>query len=251
MDYSRIYSEFIADRKRLAPEGYFERHHIMPRSLGGSDERSNLIDLSPEDHFFAHLLLAKIHGGKMASALQLLADTAGRRWSLRFCSRRAYGLGKRIAARLKGEAWTAEGNPNFRPELVDWANYRTGENRRATIYEMHLTFGASRPSWTAVANGSRPSLRGWLLAHRLSAHRHSEKGKLFTFVNRDGREFSGTQGEFAKEHGLSLPAASRIIRHDSVTRCGWRRKGAMDRPHNFAKDGLPARLSRARALNAT
>ena len=67
MDYRRIYSEFIVDRRTKEPavEGYTERHHIVPKSLGGTDEPANLIRLTAEDHFFAHLLLAKIHGGGM------------------------------------------------------------------------------------------------------------------------------------------------------------------------------------------
>lgn len=31
--------------------------------MAGADDRSNLIRLTPEDHYFAHLLLAKSYGG--------------------------------------------------------------------------------------------------------------------------------------------------------------------------------------------
>ena len=34
-----------------------EEHHILPRSLGGKDEPSNLIWLFPEEHYVAHRLL--------------------------------------------------------------------------------------------------------------------------------------------------------------------------------------------------
>jgi hypothetical protein len=61
MDYLRIYDRFIASRKaNQTPScAYVEVRHIKPRSLGGTDEPDNLIRLTPEDHFFAHLLLAK------------------------------------------------------------------------------------------------------------------------------------------------------------------------------------------------
>jgi hypothetical protein len=247
VDYSRIYVDFIADRRcrEIDLAGYVERHHILNRCFGGSDDAENIVRLTPEDHFFAHLLLARIHGGKMASALQLLADTVGQRWSRRMCGRRAYGLGQRLAARLKAEAWRGRLNPLFNSQQYQWTNYRTGEIRTATIYDMHDEFGASRASWTSVATGYRPSIKGWLLTERAPAHVRSEKGKSFSFINRDGRTFQGSQGEFAATFGLSPPSASRIIRHDSVTRCGWRRKGVSDRPHNYAKDGLPARQSRS------
>lgn len=78
MDYNRIYLSFIDDRRsRPAPDGYSEKHHILPRSLGGSDEQSNMIRLTPEDHYFAHLLLAKIHGGKMWNAIYAMCHLSG------------------------------------------------------------------------------------------------------------------------------------------------------------------------------
>ena len=68
MNYQRIYEAFIADRREreaavIESGVYVERHHITPRSLGGGDEPENLIALTAGDHFFAHLCLAKIHGG--------------------------------------------------------------------------------------------------------------------------------------------------------------------------------------------
>lgn len=74
MDYKRIYSQFIADRRahESGLTGYTERHHIVPRCLGGGDGPSNIIKLTAGDHFFAHLLLAKVHGGKLWYALNAL-----------------------------------------------------------------------------------------------------------------------------------------------------------------------------------
>lgn len=113
MDYERIYREFIADRKgKPKPDGYTERHHILPRSLGGGNEPENLIDLTAEDHFFAHLLLARVHGGGMWHALNVMANgpqVGGRDSSVRYAAmrRRWYGIAKREFAaahskRMKG-----------------------------------------------------------------------------------------------------------------------------------------------------
>lgn len=244
MDYARIYQDFIDNRRLQTPAGYVERHHILPRSLGGLDDGSNIVSLTAEDHYFAHLLLAKIHGGKMAWALQLLAEEAGSRWAGRHSARRNYGFGKRLAARLKGEAWQGQANPLHNPTLYQWEHYRNGERETATLYDMHRKYGATRGMWTAVATGARTSIRGWLLAARIGGHARSEKGQAFGFINRDGRLFRGTQSKFATAHGINLASASRVIRHQSVTRCGWRRKGVTDRPANYAKDGLPAHQRR-------
>lgn len=53
---------------------YFEVHHILPRSLGGTNEPSNLIKLSAGDHYFAHLCLAKIYGGNQWAAVLCMAN---------------------------------------------------------------------------------------------------------------------------------------------------------------------------------
>ena len=57
------YDEFIQNilntRGRFAcGDEYYERHHIVPRCLGGNNDESNLIDLYAREHFIAHKLLA-------------------------------------------------------------------------------------------------------------------------------------------------------------------------------------------------
>lgn len=61
MDYIRIYNSIINRRKETPIEGYSERHHIVPRSLGGSNDKSNIVKLSAREHFICHWLLVKIH----------------------------------------------------------------------------------------------------------------------------------------------------------------------------------------------
>lgn len=50
----RLESEFI----------YTETHHILPKSLGGSDDNSNLVVLLPEEHLIAHQLRWKAYKEK-------------------------------------------------------------------------------------------------------------------------------------------------------------------------------------------
>lgn len=68
MNYLRIYNILIKsrqDQKRTKiPGDGLERHHIVPRSIGGVDESSNLVYLTPKEHFIAHRLLVKIYSGK-------------------------------------------------------------------------------------------------------------------------------------------------------------------------------------------
>ena len=62
--YRKVYNELIEKRRVNVPEGYVERHHILPRSLGGGDEASNLVKLTAREHYVAHRLLAKFTTGQ-------------------------------------------------------------------------------------------------------------------------------------------------------------------------------------------
>lgn len=63
MNYKRIYSQIIERAKVRKLEGYKEKHHIIPRCLGGGDESTNLVDLTAREHIFVHRLLTKMHPG--------------------------------------------------------------------------------------------------------------------------------------------------------------------------------------------
>lgn len=57
--YYNRYIKFIQImRSRSLVSEYNERHHILPKCLGGDDSTDNLITLSPREHYIAHMLLA-------------------------------------------------------------------------------------------------------------------------------------------------------------------------------------------------
>ena len=55
-----------------------ERHHIIPRSLGGNNSKKNLVDLTFREHFLVHWLLTKMTDGntkrKMMKALHKMTQ---------------------------------------------------------------------------------------------------------------------------------------------------------------------------------
>lgn len=61
MNYQKHYELLIERAKSRTLAGYFERHHIIPKCMGGSDEPENIANLAPEEHFVAHQLLVKIY----------------------------------------------------------------------------------------------------------------------------------------------------------------------------------------------
>lgn len=61
MKYNEIYDRLVKRGQHRNEDGYFEKHHIIPKCLGGSNNKSNLVKLTPEEHFLAHQLLVKIY----------------------------------------------------------------------------------------------------------------------------------------------------------------------------------------------
>jgi hypothetical protein len=109
MNYSKHYEALVAKAKaRSKPKGYVERHHVVPRSLGGLDDHNNLVWLTAREHFIAHVLLAHIYGGSQWYAVMMFA--AGDR---RTINSRLYDLAKRkhamwMSERFKGHSLSNE-----------------------------------------------------------------------------------------------------------------------------------------------
>lgn len=56
--YYKWYKELTSKQDRSL-ECYTEKHHIIPRSMGGLDTKENLVVLTAREHYIAHLLLTK------------------------------------------------------------------------------------------------------------------------------------------------------------------------------------------------
>lgn len=61
---------------------YYENHHIIPRSLGGGDDITNLVLLTPKEHYMCHMLLTKMcihksHSHNMNLAYNMMSNYNG------------------------------------------------------------------------------------------------------------------------------------------------------------------------------
>jgi hypothetical protein len=89
--YTRVYftiinralsENHVRISKSLPNYVYYEKHHILPKSLGGTNLHSNLVLLTPKEHYVCHLLLTKMckntfHYQKMVRAWDLLSRLRG------------------------------------------------------------------------------------------------------------------------------------------------------------------------------
>jgi hypothetical protein len=71
--YLRVYSQIIQRAKLRSLDGYVEKHHILPTSLGGYNIAENIVRLTAREHFIVHELLIRFTSGtdrqKMCYAL--------------------------------------------------------------------------------------------------------------------------------------------------------------------------------------
>lgn len=94
MNYCVIYDRLIAKYQVETFEGYGEKHHILPKCLGGTDHNVNLVRLPARVHFVAHLLLAKIYGDNLVFAAWRMANNG------RYTSRKYAWVRAKVAHRM-------------------------------------------------------------------------------------------------------------------------------------------------------
>lgn len=93
--YTKWYNSIISKAQNRVTETYTEKHHIIPRSLGGKDSINNLVKLTGREHFICHWLLVKMVTGsnreKMVYAFRMMRvtskDHSGNRYENKLTSR--------------------------------------------------------------------------------------------------------------------------------------------------------------------
>ena len=86
--YTIWYNSIINNAKTRTITGYTEKHHIIPKSLGGANTKENLVELTAKEHFICHLLLTRMVEGnskkKMTFAVWLLCNVKNNNQTLRY-----------------------------------------------------------------------------------------------------------------------------------------------------------------------
>ena len=67
--YSKLYHKITSNAKERITEGYTELHHIIPQSMGGDNDKENLVQLTAREHFICHWLLIKMTEGEDRSKM--------------------------------------------------------------------------------------------------------------------------------------------------------------------------------------
>lgn len=117
--YKKWYQDITDRGKNRKLNTYTESHHILPRSLGGSDDSSNITQLTAREHFICHWLLIKIYKDgdehwKMLNALRIMkAENKNQsRYETKITSR-VYEYLKEEYSKIQSVKMLGENNPMY------------------------------------------------------------------------------------------------------------------------------------------
>jgi hypothetical protein len=174
MNYQKHYDALVERAKCRTLSGYSERHHIVPKCLGGSNESSNLVRLTAEEHFVAHQLLAKIHPDNdklIYAACLMTVSPHNARVTNKLYSWLKVRLARTQSERFSGKTWTScqnesrsttvkelWKNPEFRSKAVkNMAGKTWSEERRLAKSESMR--GKPGRVWTAEQKAKLSSVK--------------------------------------------------------------------------------------------
>lgn len=253
MNYIRIYDAFIKDRrsKEARLNGYFEVHHIVPKCMGGTDDAANLISLTPEDHYFAHLLLAYGHGGKNWNAVHAMAHVANRATAphrIRLRARLQFG---HVRRKLADHYRRILGGPSSK--IADKRKHELRHHDGRVVFgnrfELQAATGLPRGRISGLITGQKMTAEGWFSpTHNPNG---ADKGELislsvrktetFTLYHHDGRVWHGTKWDFRKQFGCAL-----VFQHDRGCVQGWYRTAADAAAHGSLRAAAVASALKGR-----
>jgi hypothetical protein len=98
--YKVWHDNIITKAKNRALTCYTEKHHILPKCLGGSNNEDNLVRLTAKEHFIVHMLLCKFTEGRNRHLVLVAFEGMCRLKS----DKRNYKITSRVSAKLREES---------------------------------------------------------------------------------------------------------------------------------------------------
>ena len=91
---------------RIKGDIFYENHHILPKSMNGSDENYNLVLLTPKEHYICHHLLTKFttetHNISMTRAFFMMNSMSGIKVSSKIYEKLKTEYAKIMSEQMKG-----------------------------------------------------------------------------------------------------------------------------------------------------
>ena len=148
--YKDFIDNILNTRGRFAcGSEYHERHHIIPKCLGGSNKKDNLIDLFAREHFEAHRLLAKENSEnrKLLFAWTCMAFVRRKDTGRYLCTAEEYEeVRKMLSSSLKGIAPKCASLPKTEETRKRMSEAQKKREYRPPRGEKSPFYGRKRPA---------------------------------------------------------------------------------------------------------
>ena len=128
--YTKTYYAIVDRANTRTLDCYTEKHHIIPKSLGGSNRPDNLSVLTAREHFICHMLLIKMTTGpakrKMQLAVSKMLSTSKNQSRYKVTARTYEYIRKQCS-----EANSGKNNPNYGKKHSAETRKKMGDKVRA------------------------------------------------------------------------------------------------------------------------
>lgn len=171
---------------------YIERHHIIPKSLGGSNDKSNLVSLTAKEHFICHALLCRMcinrdHYFKMLNAFQRMqtSNSDQKRYTSNL-----YQYFKEEISIAKSILMSGENNPFYGKTHTEESIIKILENRTDTRGANNPNFGNRNSDETKKLMSERRKAATTDITRALLSK--ARKGKSLTDDHKKKLSIAGT-----------------------------------------------------------
>lgn len=201
--YYRIVNRSFQENRKRSNSKIYEEHHIIPKSCGGTDDQSNLVLLTPKEHYICHRLLpkmvkSKLHYEKMIYALWCLVNGNGR--SKRYSpSGKIYQMIKEEQSKTRSERMKGENNSFYGKTHTEETKRKLSENNPTKREDVKAKLRGPRPGYLPHNhfNGWSGEVKEKLRNANLGKT-HSDETRLKMSETRKGKMWIKKEGEKSK-----------------------------------------------------
>lgn len=163
MNYEKIYHQLIDRSKNRVLESYTEKHHIIPKCIGGNDDASNIAILTPREHFLAHWLLHEMYpkNFKLKFAFVMMTNVSNKLQSRYIPSSRVYEYAKKCMIELNKDVGKLKIGKKY-PKLSESkrgykfseeSKKRMSDSQKNMSFEKRFNISNSQKNMMWITNG--------------------------------------------------------------------------------------------------
>jgi hypothetical protein len=235
--YSKLYYKITSNAKQRITEGYTELHHIIPQSMGGSNDKENLVELTAREHFICHWLLIKMTEGEARG--KMLYALHGMRAENRYQQRYSSSITARVYERYR-----IEHSENHSKKMKGRPAKNKGrpmsDEQKQLLREKAKANHASGKVYSEESQKKRLS--------KMIGYKHSDETKLKQSLASKGKpkgpmseeeklKRSRTQTGVAKKEGHAYNVRAAVLGNISINKDGAEKKVKRDTLDQWLADG--------------